>query len=126
MKNLNIENDNYRSPIDHSFDYELGVVQTKGAIFDIERNRWMFYVGNEKNKEFEHLIAYCIDVFMKNILRVYIFPKKEVVKRTGISVSIGIYRGRWVDKYRINEKSYNDAFHDIIKYNNAPYKYKII
>lgn len=27
VKNLNIENDNYRSPIDHSFDYELGVVK---------------------------------------------------------------------------------------------------
>lgn len=58
VKNLNIENDNYEYPNDHSRDPITGLIyQTKGRLFD--GYRWNQNVESEHEKIFDILIFYC-------------------------------------------------------------------
>lgn len=116
VKNLNIENNNYNSPLDHSPDSELGIIQTKGAIYNIGLQRWNNGgIGNEHGKDFDNLIFYCIGEY--GVERIYIFPKIEIIKRT----SIGIYKycNGWYEKYRIKDEKIldqvNKLWQDIIR-----------
>ena len=127
VKRLSIENDNYTLPFDHSVDPELGVIQTRGKLYDPWNRKWLF--GNlekEHYKEFDNYIFYCADEYGDNIERIYIIPKKEIIKRTGISVCKSPSRGGrgkrykpWYDKYRVKEeeilKMINKIWRDIIK-----------
>lgn len=106
VKNLNIENDNYRSPIDHSMDLELGIIQTRGRSFD----RFVGSYGGwgfshiENIKKFDNLICYCINKDGKIIERIYIFPWKEISNK-GISIVKTPSRGiPWYEKYRIKDE----------------------
>lgn len=87
LNNLNKENDNYLSPIDHSRDSELGIIQTKGRLLVKLDEKWnfgSFYI--ELEKEFNNMICYCISSDEKIIERIYIFPKKEIERVTGITI----------------------------------------
>lgn len=114
VKNLNIENDNFTSPIDHSRDAEYGIIQSKGAIYNTLNRDWRIRVENERKKEFDNLIVYCMNKDMNNIERVYIFPKKEVIKRSSIRIYKTSYRS-WYGKYRVDEKPYNDTLRKLLK-----------
>jgi len=104
VKNLNIENDNYNSPIDHSWDSELGVIQTKGRSYDNINGVWHQNWENEHNKKFDNLIFYCASRDGKIIERIYIFPWEEVIKRTGISIYKNPSKGiHWYEKYRVKD-----------------------
>lgn len=108
VDNLNIENDNFNSPIDHSRDIELGIIQTKGRVYNYIDRRWPFTCfERDHHKEFDHTICYCTDEHMKNIERVYIFPRKEVLKRTVITIYKDPSRDVWYDKYIIDEATIN-------------------
>lgn len=117
VKDLNIEYDNFHAPIDHSRDPELGILQSKGAVYSIKEKNWHCNWSNEHNKEFDNLIFYCMDKDMKNVERVYIFPKKEVLKITTITIVKNPTKRRfveqWYEKFRVDEKPYNDVYHKI-------------
>lgn len=116
VKDLNLENDNYCSPIDHSRHPVLGILQSKGRLYNSLEKYWHASISNEHGKEFDNLIFYCYDKNMKIIIRVYIFPKDEIIKRT----SICIYNNdkfHWYDKYRVDEKPYNDTYQNILDKN---------
>lgn len=112
-KNLNIEYDNFITPIDHDRDPELGILQTKGAIYNSIHRIWhnIWNSDFEKRKEFDSLIFYCMSKDRKNIERVYIFPKKEIIIRNGVTIYKNPTRTVWYEKYRVDEKPYNDAYH---------------
>lgn len=122
IKNLNIEYDNFHTPIDHSRDQKLGIIQSKGRIFNSIEGYWSSHVENEHNKEFDYLIFYCMSKDVKYIDMVYIFPRYEIIKRSSITIykdplKGALYKGfRWYDKYRVDEKPYNDAYHSLNKY----------
>lgn len=120
VKDLNIENDNFCSPIDHSIDQELGIIQSKGAILSIKFTGtlkyecWEFDTINECKKEFDNLLAYCMDKTNKNVIRLYIFPMNEVVMWTHISIYKNPRGIPWYEKYRIKDiDQYNDAYNEI-------------
>lgn len=114
VKNLNIENDSYRSPIDHSRDPELGIIQTRGRV--INRKWWNIPVEYEHGKEFDNLVFYCVDKGFRNIIRIYIIPRKEIENRNSVSITNDSLP-RWYDEYRVDEeivKKVNKIFHSII------------
>lgn len=84
IEDLNKKLDNYNTPIDHSWDSELGIIQTKGRIINTN-NRWVFDTRTEYYKKFDHTICYCTDRNMKIIERMYIFPK-DVMYNTSIGI----------------------------------------
>ncbi len=113
VKDLNIENDNYESPIDHSSDSELGIIQTKGATLRLmckyRERYYCYYVWNtrwdtEYSKDFNNLIFYCASDNMKNIERIYIFPKEEIMKRKSIIIYKNPTREVWYEQYRIKDE----------------------
>lgn len=111
VEDLNIKLDNYNSLLDHSTDSELGIIQTKGAKYNVIHEWWGFYFESECNKTFNYEICYCSSEDGKKIERVYIIPKLEIVCITGIQIrknpTIGRYNSPyvpWYDKYRVKDK----------------------
>lgn len=118
IKNLNIEKDNFNVPIDHSIDPEYGIVQSKCAIYNSIYRMWKLHTENEQEKDFDYLFIYCMSKDMKNIERVYIIPWEEVIKRKSISIVKNPSKGiQWYEKYRVDEKPYNDIYHCMNIYN---------
>lgn len=121
VKRLSVERDNYALPLDHSRDPELGIIQTKGALYNSDNRSWSFNCKNEQNKNFDNLIVYCASEDGSIIDRIYIFPRHEIVKR----ISITIYnkpesvRGPfWCEQYRLKDenimKTINKIFWSIL------------
>lgn len=121
VKDLNIENDNYNTSIDHSIDGELGIIQTKGKYYDPVELVWKQDWKDEHKKNFNYMIFYCTTSDGKYIERIYIFPKEEIIRRSGIGIykySRGkLYTKGWYEDYRINDentiKKINEIWYNI-------------
>lgn len=123
VKNLNKELDCYNTPIDHTRDPELGIIQTKGRRYNPQYEMWNTDIGREHNKKFDVVIFYCISEDGKTVERVYIFPLDEIIKRKYITIyrypsknSETLY---WYKKYRIigedTIKKVNQIWKQILK-----------
>lgn len=114
IKDLNIELDDFRTPIDHSRHPLYGILQSKLAVFG--KGKWCQNFENEYNKEFDYLVLYCMDVEMENIIRIYIIPKKEIIQRGCIAVIENPKRNVWYEKYRIVDiKCYEDVYRNVLE-----------
>ncbi len=119
VKNLNKESDNYKSPIDHSHDSELGIIQTKGRFYDSINRYWTFScLERDWDKEFDNMICYCASKNGKIIEKIYIFPISEIIGRTSIGIYKNSSRGEWYEKYRVTDEE------EIKKVNNIWKKIK--
>lgn len=119
IKNLNIVNDNFHSEMDHSIDPEYGIIDTKGAFYNHIAKIWSYNWSFIHTKEFDNIFFYCANE--KGIERVYIFPWEEVINRMSITIyknpkdKWGRPKFSWYDKYRVDEKPYNDEYQEILK-----------
>jgi len=122
VENLNKKLDNYRTPIDHSWDSELGIPQTKGCLYNSENRCWHQNFENlhdviANGFEFDVLISYCASKDGKTIERIYIFPLEEIIKRQSIKIFNNI-TNHWYDEYRVIDeetiKKVNDIWKQII------------
>lgn len=112
IKDLNIDKDNYVTPIDHSRHPMLGVPLTQGRRYNSFERMWCFtHLDRDRDKEFDVLIAYCISKDGRKIERIYIFPKEEVIKRKTISIYKNPMNTRgtnsiipWYEQYRIKDE----------------------
>lgn len=110
IKDLNIENDNYRSPLDHSRHPILGVVQTSGRFLTLIHGTegWEFSASNDHNKQFDNKICYCADKDGQTIEKAYIFPRYEIMTRTSITIKkLPIYNP-WYEKYKVTDEELNN------------------
>jgi len=109
VDDLNKKLDNYRSPIDHTPDSELGIIQTAGRLYDSYNRCWSFgSLEREWYKEFDYEMCYCVSKDGKNIERIYITPNKEIKDKRK---SIVIYKSHqysrgpsWYDDYLIRDE----------------------
>lgn len=116
----------HNTPIDHSRDSELGIIQTQGRILrnissyttvkgDIRHYKgYGFTFIRDHNKEFDHMICYCIDKD-NNIEETYIFPKKEIETMTGTTVLKDHLKNIWQEKYRVKNEETNKKINEIWK-----------
>ncbi len=119
---LNDEHDNYRFPID-CIDPKTGLFhQIRGKWYDPINRFWGFTdFGRERHKEFEDIVCYCIGRDGKTIERIYIFPKKEIMNRTGVTIfknpkdrwNNSVFS--WYDQYRVKDKCELNKANDIWK-----------
>jgi hypothetical protein len=87
VEDLNKKLDNYSTPIDHSPDSELGIMQTRGKFYDPRKGSWSFgHLENEWDKEFDNQICYCANKDGTLIERMYIFPSEEITTRKNIDI----------------------------------------
>lgn len=124
VDNLNIKNDNYNSPIDHSRHPILGIIQTMGRYFNKgagAKGGWPFTdLARERDKKFDNLILWCANEDGNIIERGYIIPKKEINNRTTIKIlkepkdrhgnSVPLY-----EKYMLKDKEEMKKINDIWK-----------
>ena len=110
LNDLNLENNNYQSPID-CIDILTGLkYQVKGSSYHQNYGTWNTDLRTEHNAIrkgfiFESLIFFCTNKDRKIIERIYIFPKDELINRK----TIGIYKSPkksipWYEQYRIKDE----------------------
>jgi hypothetical protein len=103
LGNMNQINDNYNSPIDHTRDPILGIIDSQGRTYDPYLRRWTFTcLGRLYGKKYDKIICYCADVH-GNIKKMYIFPKREIDIRDNITIyNSDSPGGSWCDKYEVD------------------------
>lgn len=117
VKSLNIENDNYEVPIDHTADIDGKIPQTGGRSYNSIRGFWPFTnLKREWEKKFDYMICYCANEDITIIERIYIFPKEEINGRTGITILKNPSKGAlWYEKYRITDEKIIETVNNIWK-----------
>lgn len=116
LRNMNIDEDNFRSKFDLSIDPEFGRPQIKGSTLIGKQ----FHVSIGEGRNFDHIWILCKD--RNYIKKVYIIPVSELC-----NTYINIYDDwskkeressnfEWVEKYKVDEKPYNDAYKSLIEY----------
>ena len=99
------------------------VPQTKGRYYSQEYGYWNTDTSTEYDKKFDILIFYCISEDGKTIDRIYVIPKKEIIKSKNITIykNIEIWRNSVIpyEKYQVTEeelKKNNDIWRKIMIY----------
>lgn len=109
LKNCNIELDNFHSKFDLSVDLEYGNIQVKTA--SLSYGIWSV---SHIHGIFDTLFLICMDKNWKNVERVYVVPISEFYDRTHIAIVKNPLRYfQWYEKYRVDEKPYNETYHDM-------------
>ncbi len=119
LRNMNIDEDNFRSKFDLSLDPEFGRPQIKGST--LIGKQFHISIGEERN--FDHIWILCKD--RNCIKKVYIIPVSEVSDLCNTYINIfddwsKKERERsnfeWVEKYKVDERPYNDAYQNLMEY----------
>lgn len=105
-----IKLDNFRSKFDLTVDVKYGHIQSKLKL--PYYGDWYISFGMEHN--FHTLLVLCIDKYMKNIERIYVIPEEELYGIKTLRI-LENNNSKW-EKFRIDEKSYNNAFHSLMSY----------
>ena len=118
LDDCNINMNNFNFYVDLSKHPIYGNVEVKTASLSIEYMRWMVAL---KNFNFDTLIIVCMDSEFpwKNVLRVYAITREYVNGLQGIYIpargekdELGrSSKGSKWDKFRIDEKPFNDTYH---------------
>lgn len=116
IENLNKRFDNYNTPMDHSPDSELGIIHTKGRIYNVRNDNWAFDIRRDVNKTFNNVICYCTSKDGKYIERIYIFPEEEIKERGSITIYKNPSKGFWYEKYRVTDEEVIKKINKIWKY----------
>ncbi len=104
-----IKLDNFNSKFDLSFDLEYGIIQVKSRTSYY--GDWMVRFDLD---EFNTLLVICLNKDGRNIERVYAIS--EELTYGAISLTIMGSGNSKYEKYRIDERSYNSAYHSLIEY----------
>lgn len=109
LKDLNVEENNFHVPIDLSSHpiYGDSDVKTSSLIYGV----WVIPI---KDRGFDNVIILCMDALFENVERTYIIPRIEFCdeKRKQITIVKNPSKGiQWYNKYRVDEKQYNDTYH---------------
>ena len=111
---ISIKLNNFKSKFDLTRDVEHGMIQSK--LRQLYYGDWITYIGTEHI--FDTLFYICISKDMKDIERIYIIPQTELY---GIQ-TVKIIRNpssskilKW-DKYNVDPKPYNDAYHSLMEF----------
>lgn len=110
IANCNLELDNFRSYID-LYDptiYKKIQVKTSEPYYGC----WTVHFGIEHH--FDTLFILCMDKYRKNVLRVYIIPESELygIKAVSIYSKTRYIQSKW-EKFRVDEKPYNETYHNM-------------
>ncbi len=117
LKNCNIELDNFHAKFDVSPHDLYGKIQVKTAT--LIKNKWDF--SKFTNIDFDTVFLVCMDgnIPWKNVERIYAIPVYIATQRTGINIYKTTFENSWHKKFRIDEISYNNTFHNM-KLENCP------
>ena len=110
-EDLNEKYDNNRTPID-CYDPKMGLYhQVQGRHYNSIDKKWAFTeFEREREKIFEDMICFCFSKDGKIVERIYKFPLKEIMERTGAVIYknptdwVGDPKITWYEKYRVKNE----------------------
>lgn len=118
LDDCNIKTNNFNFYVDLSKHSIYGDIEVKTVSLDIEYMRWMVHL---RNWNFDTLFMVCMgcEYPWENVLRVYAIPCEYVNGLQGVYISargpideLGrSSKGTKWDKFRIEEKPFNDTYH---------------
>lgn len=118
LDDCNVKMNNFNFYVDLSKHSTYGNIEVKTASLSVEYMRWMVALNNFN---FDTLIIVCMDCESpwKDVLRVYVIPCENVIGLQGIYIpargpidELGrSSKGSKWDKFRIDEKPFNDTYH---------------
>ena len=106
---IGIKSDNFNSKIDLSFDLEYGIIQVKSRISYY--GDWMVRYDLE---EFDTLFVLCLNKDGRDIERMYAVPERLLYGTISLTI-MGSCNSKY-EKYRIDERPYNDVYHNLMEY----------
>ena len=119
LRDLNIDNNNFKELVDLSRHPEHGMLDVKTR--SLRENKWIIYIGMEHN--FDKCVIICMDNNepWRDVKRTYIVPDSELYGETVVTIcedwsSVSRRGGakfEWIEEYRVCEKSYNDIYHSV-------------
>jgi hypothetical protein len=119
VEDCNLKMNNFRFYVDLSKIAGYGYCEVKTRSFDILQGKyeqWNF--DTRREQEYDTLFALCMDRNKpwKDIERVYAIPWEVIVSRNKCNVTISrnsLKRGYWYEEFRIDEKSFNETYHNM-------------
>lgn len=111
LKILTLESNNFRNDVDLSLDSEYRKIEVKVAV--LGNNSWQF--NTIRWQVYDNLLLVCIDRERKNVKRTYIIPSEDTCSISSITIYAHAELSKW-EKYRIDERSYNDAYHCLMEF----------
>lgn len=115
VDDCNIKMDSFHFYVDISKIPGYGYVEVKIASLNVIRAEWVF--GTRTDQEYDTLTLLCMDENWpwKNVERGYIIPYKKMKERakTTITITKNPSRGTWYDRFRTDEKPFNNTYHNM-------------
>lgn len=110
VDDCNIKMNNFRFYIDLSRHCDYGLIEVKTAT--MKNGKWIF-TGLER--EFDTLFLVCMDENYpwKSVKSMYAIPWEYAVRRKNITIVDNPSRTVWYEKFRIDEKSFDDTYHNM-------------
>lgn len=110
----NIKTDNFNSKFDLYDPNKYGKIQVKTRTLNKDYGIWGGITLNEECN-FDTLFIICMSNDMKNVERVYIIPELELYGERSITIykdCSSPKRSRF-ERFRVDERSYNDTYHNL-------------
>lgn len=111
LDDCNIKTNNFNFYIDLSKHSVYGYIEVKTATFSRIDKTWNFNTNREQ--DYDTLVLICMDENWNDIERIYAIPWEYSIKRKHITIYENPSRYCWYEKFRIDEKLYNDIFHNM-------------
>ena len=130
VDDCNLKMNNFSFYVDLFGHAEYGFVEVKIRTFDKKHGRWNI-VGTYRELNditYDTLFAVCMDEYWpwKNVRRVYAIPWEVISHKTGFDIYQDPPKRAdpWYEEFRIDEKPFNDTYHNM-KLDNCPVLRKI-
>lgn len=113
LKICNIEENNFNSLYDLTYDIEYGIIQVKFR--QIYYGDWIVPIGEHN---FDTLCILCADKYLKNIKKVYMIPERIICQKGTVHIYENPSKGGggWYQDYMIDEKPYNSSYQSLMLY----------
>lgn len=112
VEDCNIKTNNFCFYVDLSMHNKYGKSEVKTSTFHVRDNRWVF--GGIKPENSDTIFLVCMDDNdpWNNVIRIYIIPSKYI-DTNSIGISKDSFRSAWHDKYRVDEKPYDETYQNM-------------
>lgn len=113
IEDCNLKMKNFNFYIDLSKISGYGYGEVKIASLDMTNDIW--YFDTDREQYYDILFLVCMDENWpwKNVERIYAIPWEVVGYRKKIGIYNNPSRGGWYKEFRIDEKSFNDTYHNM-------------
>lgn len=113
VEDCNLKMDNFNFYVDLCKHSDYGYIEVKISSYYKEHRAWSF--DTRREQYYDNLFLVCMDGNWpwKDVKRMYAIPWEAVGYRKRINIYKNPSRGGWYKEFRIDEKPFNDTYHNM-------------